>query len=90
MNLNIRNMVIWPVPSVRSDSEGTVQRITSRKTSILRQTHAPISSKLQYPPGKLLASYAGDFRGVRISSLPTNACSTQNNIPFPLLHSFGK
>ena len=52
MNLNIRNMVIWPVPSVRSDSEGTVRRNTSRKTSILRQTQAPISSKLQYPPGQ--------------------------------------
>ena len=50
MNLNIRNMVIWPVPSVRSDSEGTVRRNTSRKTSILRQTQAPISLKLQYPP----------------------------------------
>ena len=53
MNLNIRNMVIWPVPSVRSDSEGTVRRNTSRKTSILRQTQAPISSKLQYPPGQI-------------------------------------
>ena len=52
MNLNIRNMVIWPVPSVRSDSEGTVRRNTSRKTSILRQTQAPISSKLQHPPGQ--------------------------------------
>ena len=32
-----------------------------------------------------LASHAGVFRGARISSLPTNACSTQNNIPFPRL-----
>ena len=33
----------------------------------------------------LLASYAGVFRGARISSLPTNACSTEDNIPFPRL-----
>ena len=32
-----------------------------------------------------IASYAGAFRGVRLSSLPTNACSTEHNIPFPSL-----
>ena len=32
-----------------------------------------------------LASHAGIFRGARISSLPTNACSTEDNIPFPRL-----
>ena len=32
-----------------------------------------------------LASHAGIFRGARISSLPTNACSTEDNIPFPSL-----
>ena len=37
-----------------------------------------------------VASHAGDFRGARISSLPTNACSTEDNIPFPLLYSRGK
>ena len=36
-----------------------------------------------------IASPAGVFRGDRISSLPTNACSTEDNIPFPLLHSRG-
>ena len=36
-----------------------------------------------------VASHAGVFRGARISSLPTNACSTEDNIPFPLLHSRG-
>ena len=30
-----------------------------------------------------LASHAGVFRGARFSSLPTNACSTEDNIPFP-------
>ena len=32
-----------------------------------------------------LASHAGVFRGARFSSLPTNACSTNDNIPFPSL-----
>ena len=32
-----------------------------------------------------IASHAGVFGGARLSSLPTNACSTENNIPFPNL-----
>ena len=32
-----------------------------------------------------VAFHAGVFRGARLSSLPTNACSTENNIPFPNL-----
>ena len=34
---------------------------------------------------QVVASHAGVFSGARISSLPTNACSTENNIPFPSL-----
>ena len=30
-----------------------------------------------------VASYSGVFREARISSVPTNACSIENNIPFP-------
>ena len=37
-----------------------------------------------------VASHAGNFSGARISSLPTNACSTEENIPSPLLYSHGK
>ena len=37
----------------------------------------------------LIASHAGVFRGARFSSLPTNACSTENNIPFPLFYLRG-
>ena len=37
-----------------------------------------------------IASHAGIFRGARISSLPTNACSTENNIPFSLFYLRGK
>ena len=37
-----------------------------------------------------LASQAGIFRGARFSSLPTNACSMENNIPFPLFYLRGK
>ena len=36
-----------------------------------------------------LASHAGVFRGAHVSSLPTNACSTENNISFPLFYSRG-
>ena len=37
-----------------------------------------------------LASHARVFRGSRFSFLPTNACSTENNIPFPLFYLCGK
>ena len=33
----------------------------------------------------MLASHAGVFRGASVSSLPTNVCSIENNIPFPSL-----
>ena len=33
----------------------------------------------------LMASHAGAFKGALLSSLTTNACSTENNIPFPNL-----
>ena len=39
---------------------------------------------------KPLASHAGVFRGSRFSSLPTNTCSTENSIPFPLVYLRGK
>ena len=35
--------------------------------------------------GEEVVSHAEAFRGVRISSFPTNTCSTENNIPFPQL-----
>ena len=37
-----------------------------------------------------LASHAGVFRGAPFSSLPTNACSTEDNIPFPCLGNASK
>ena len=36
-----------------------------------------------------IASHAGVFRRARFSSLTTNACSTENNIPFPLFYLRG-
>ena len=33
----------------------------------------------------IVASHAGVLREAHILSLPTNACSTENNIPFPSL-----
>ena len=47
-------------------------------------------SHLTEGEGKPLASHAGVFRGARFSSLPTNACSTENNIPFSLFYLRGK
>ena len=47
-------------------------------------------SHLTEGEGKPLASHAGVFRGARFSSLPTNACSAGNNIPFPLFYLCGK
>ena len=38
----------------------------------------------------LSASHTGVFRGASFSSLHTNACSTENNIPFPLSYLRGK
>ena len=35
--------------------------------------------------GGTVASHAGVFKGARHSSLPTNACSAEDNIPFPSL-----
>ena len=40
--------------------------------------------------GTALASQADVFRGACISSLPTNACLIENNVPFPLFYSHGK
>ena len=37
-----------------------------------------------------ISSNAGVFRGASFSSLPINACSTENNIPFPLFYFRGK
>ena len=37
------------------------------------------------PLTEVLGSYAGVFRGARLLSLTTNACSTKNNISFPNL-----
>ena len=38
----------------------------------------------------ILASHAGVFRRARVSSLPTNARSTENNNSFLIVPEFGK
>ena len=53
------------------------------KTIALHVHHAFLYISL--PSLHDLASHAGVFWGARISSLPTNACSTEDNIPFPRL-----
>ena len=52
---------------------------------IVDRTPAKEPNKKGKRAGEALASHAGVFRGVRFSSLPTNACSTEDNIPFPSL-----
>ena len=37
-----------------------------------------------------VASHANIFKGACFSSLPTNTCSTENNIPFPLFYLHGR
>ena len=44
---------------------------------------SPIQTLFQALAKNHLASHAGVFRGARFSSLPTNACSIEDNIPFP-------
>ena len=40
-------------------------------------------------PTATLASHASVLKGAHMSSLSTNACSTENNIPFPLFYLRG-
>ena len=54
--------------------------------SICLPARAQAFSWLFSVTGLQLASHAGVFRGARFSFLPTNACSTENNIPFPLFY----
>ena len=61
--------------SQRTDS--VIAFVTGRTRTALRKFQASSYSKV--------ASHAGVFRGARISSLPTNACSTEDNIPFQRL-----
>ena len=53
-------------------------------------SHFSDNSNTRNESWKSLASHAGVFRGARFSSLPTNACSTENNIPFSLFYLRGK
>ena len=62
---------------------------------MVRPLHLPWIHRWQIPhltasAQLAVASHAGVFRGSRFSSLPTNACSTENSIPFPLFYLRGK
>ena len=51
----------------------------------------PVESNLfTLTSAQKIASHAGVFRGARFSSLPTNACSTENNNPSLLFYLRGK
>ena len=76
----------------------TLQRlvaVVSRSTQLVRSIlsvslHSLHLSTIIRLKWHKVASYAGDFRGARFSSLPTDACSTENNIPFPSFYLRGK
>ena len=61
-------------------------------TKTMQQYFLPISMqrKAYVIACSFLASNAGVFSGAPFSSLPTNTCSTENNIPFPLFYLRGK
>ena len=44
----------------------------------------------KYRAHRRVASHAGVFRGAPVSSLPTNACSSENNNSFLIVPEFGK
>ena len=71
---NYRTPEIWEETHLREIFYGTL---------IFQQSQEPIKS-IWSSPDKV-ASHAGVFTGACISSLPTNACSTEDNIPFPRL-----
>ena len=52
---------------------------------LLKRTALLFLLQLNNPLIEVLGSYAGVFKGARLSSLTTNACSTDNNIRFPNL-----
>ena len=52
---------------------------------LLKRTALLFLLQLNNPLIEVLGSYAGVFKGARLSSLTTNACSTENNIRFPNL-----
>ena len=57
-------------------------RHSVRKFQPGKRTHLFRFSTLS---GNFLASHAGVYGGARFSSLPTNTCSTKDDIPFPSL-----
>ena len=59
------------------------EKISLDKKSL--QTLAKCCDFILNPAIRYVASHAGIFMGAHFSSLPTNACSTEDNIPFPSL-----
>ena len=64
----------------------------ARSSDVISQGNSSVVAKYRLFSwaGSVLASHTGVFRGARLSSLPTNACSTENNISFPLFYLHGK
>ena len=59
------------------------------KTCTLQAIRTQMAGEYYATAQWMVASHAGGVRAACISSLPTRACSTGNNIPFPLFYSHG-
>ena len=60
--------------------KGKKHVIVGEKSAVASDCKLMASKLTSFP----VASHAGVFSGARFSSLPTNACSTEDNIPFPM------
>ena len=87
----VKKTFLWIICSVifKSVQSATCSQNEAFTSELKFRTNSPRLGYL-YPTFNNLASHAGVFRGARISSLPTNTCSKEDNIPFPLLYSRGK
>ena len=74
--------------TIKMNLKSQLRLIASNVAGFSKRSHNLIEAEEQ-GVGLFIASHAGVFRGARFSSPPTNACSTENNIPFPLLYLRG-
>ena len=65
----------------------SIKRVTKKFLEVSRCSRAKQRQRnvQEKCAARTLASHAGVFRGARFSSLSKNACSTEDNIPFPSL-----
>ena len=82
---HVYNFIDFLVAFVPGRQDLTSDAIEHFLWSLFKRTALFFLLRLNNPLIGVLGSYVGVFRGVRFSTLTTNACSTENNIPFPNL-----